>query len=87
MYEVCLSRRAQRYYERVDSDTALRLDRCFEVLTKNPFRGGDIKPLKGMKGVYRFRVGELRVVYEVDFGERAVRVLAILTRGQAYRRP
>ena len=80
MYEVRLSRRAQRYYERVDADTARRLDRCFEALTKDPYRGGDIKPLKGMKGVYRFRVGDLRVIYEVEVAKRIVKVYSILPR-------
>lgn len=84
MFEIRLSRRARRYYERVDSDTAHRLNRCFEVLTRDPFGGGDIKPLKGIKGVYRYRMGDLRVIYEVDIRERIVKVNAILPRGEAY---
>jgi hypothetical protein len=47
MYELLLSRRALRYYQRVDSDTARRLNQGFDTLTANPFGGGDIKPLKG----------------------------------------
>ena len=85
MYEVRLSRRARRYYERVDADTARRLGRCFEALSKDPYGGGDIKPLKGMKGVYRFRVGDLRVIYEVEVDKRVVKVYSILPRGEAYK--
>jgi mRNA-degrading endonuclease RelE of RelBE toxin-antitoxin system len=81
MYEVRLSRRAKRYYERVTPDTARRLSQCFKILSENPFAGGDIKPLKGMKGLYRFRVGELRIVYEVNIRERIVKVISILPRG------
>lgn len=86
MYEVRLSRRALRYYNRVDASTARRLNKCFQSLEGNPFGGGDIKPLEGMRGVYRFRVGNLRVVYEVDIPQRVVRVNTILPRGEAYRR-
>ena len=85
MYEVLLSRQAQKYYERVDSDTASRLNQCLDILVVSPFGGGDIKPLKGRKGTYRFRVGDLRVIYEVDAGRKKVKVLTILPRGQAYK--
>jgi len=86
MYEVRLSGRALKYYNRVGSTTARRLNQCFGALETNPFGGGDIKPLKGMRGVYRFRVGNLRVMYEVDMPQRIVKVSAILPRGEAYKR-
>lgn len=47
--------------------------------------GPSIKPLKGMTGKYRYRIGNLRVVYEIDSAKRIVYVLAILPRGQAYK--
>lgn len=86
MYEVRLSRRAQRYYERVPPDMVRRLDRCFAALQENPFAGGDIKPLKGEPGTYRARVGDLRVVYDVNRRARIVVVHLILPRGEVYRR-
>ena len=86
MYEVRLSHRALKYYNRVDSSTARRLNQCFQYLERNPFGGGDIKPLEGMRGVYRFRIGNLRVVYQVDVARRVVEVNAILPRGEAYKR-
>jgi mRNA interferase RelE/StbE len=85
MYEVRLSHRARRYYDRVSADTARRLNRCFEALAKDPLAGGDIRRVQGMSGVYRFRVGNLRVIYEVDTKQRIVKVSAILPRGEAYK--
>lgn len=84
MFEVRLSRRARRYYERGSTDTARRLDRAFDSLEANPFGAADIKPLRGIPGTYRLRVGDLRIVYEVDRQARVVNILAILPRGQAY---
>lgn len=86
MYEVRLSQRARQYYARVSSDTARRLNRCFEALVKDPLAGGDIRRVQGVKGLYRFGVGNLRVIYEVDMKQRIVKVIAILPRGEAYRR-
>jgi mRNA interferase RelE/StbE len=84
MFEVRLSRRARRYYERVSTDIARRLDRALGSLEINPFGAGDIKPLQGMTGTYRLRVGNLRIVYEVNRQARVVNVLHILPRGEAY---
>lgn len=50
----------------------------------NPFGAADIKPLRGMPGTYRLRVGDLRIVYEVDRQARVVNGLAIIPHGQAY---
>ena len=86
MYEIRLSRRAKRYYERVSADTARRLNQGFETLAKDPLGGGDIKLVKGLRGMYRLRLGDLRVVYEIDLRNRIVKVNAILPRGEVYRR-
>jgi mRNA interferase RelE/StbE len=85
-FRVALSTDALKYYQKVDADTAARLDRCFETLEEDPFGGGDIKPLRGHKGRYRYRVGKLRVIYGVDLEERIVKVFAISPRGEAYQR-
>jgi len=83
MFEVRLSRRAQRYYERVERDMVERLDKAFDRLKVNPFEG-NIKPLRGRPGSYRARVGDLRVLFTVNLVSRVVDVAAIVTRGQAY---
>ena len=83
-FRVAFSKDALKYYRKVDANTAARLDRCFEVLEDDPFSGGDIKPLKGMRGRYRYRVGKLRVLYGIDLEDRMVKVFAILSRGEAY---
>jgi mRNA interferase RelE/StbE len=85
MFEVRLSRRAQRYYERVDRDTAARLDRALAGLKANPFAGGDVKRIRGRPGSFRLRVGDLRVLFTVNVAARVVEVAAIVPRGQAYR--
>ena len=84
MYEVRLARRAARYYQRVDVDTARRLDECFAGLSRKPFGAGDVRPIRGVRGLYRYRVGGLRVLFTVDRRERVVSVLTIGPRGDVY---
>jgi len=49
-----------------------------------PRSGADIKPLGGMPDTYRLRVGDYRVLYEVDRVLKRVRVTSVRHRGQGY---
>ena len=84
MYEVRLARRAFNYYERVDRDTARRLEQCFDDLSQNPFTPGVVRPIRGRRGLYRYRVGGLRVIFSVERRERVVTVIAIGPRGDIF---
>jgi hypothetical protein len=48
MYRVALSREATKYYQKVSANTARRLEKCFADLEIKPFRGPNIKLLKGV---------------------------------------
>jgi len=85
MFRIALSKEALKYYNRVSVVTAARLDRCLAGLESDPLQGSNIKSLKGIAGKYRYRVGNLRVIYEVDHAQSIVYVIAILPRGQAYK--
>ena len=85
MYKVELTREAKRYFERADAALQRKLDRCFDRLKVEPCHGGNIKRLKGqLASYYRYRVGDYRVIYRVDGRQRAVFVLRIAHRSEAY---
>ncbi len=85
MYKVALAAAARRVYEAADSNLQRRLDRCFEVLARDPHRHPNIKRLKGrLKGYYRYRVGDYRVIYRIDENQRLVIVALIVHRSDAY---
>ena len=65
-FRIALSKEAFKYYIKVSVTTAERLDKCFSNLESEPLRSLNIKALKEMAGKYRYRVGSLRVIYEVD---------------------
>ena len=54
------------------------------LLPEDP-RPRGTKSLKGHPGLYRIRVGEYRVVYEIDDAARVVTVTRVRLRAQAYR--
>ena len=85
MYRVELSREAQRYYERCDKIVAKKLARCFQALERDPRGGNNVKALKGhFAGSYRYRVGDLRVVYTIYEREVIVYVITIAKRSDVY---
>ena len=86
MYKVELSREAQRFYDRCDRPVAQKLARCFASLEKNPRQGNNVKPLTGeYAGAYRYRVGDLRVVYTINDRAVTVFVVTIARRSNVYR--
>ena len=85
MYKVVLTRKAQKAYQQADTSLVLKLNRCFETISLNPYRHPNIKSLKGqLKGRWRYRVGSYRVVYRIDEVNKKVTVLLIASRGEVY---
>jgi mRNA interferase RelE/StbE len=86
MYELTLTRDAQRFYEEADPPLVRRLHRCFEHLRQNPYEHPNVKRLRGsLAGYFRYRVGDWRVVYEVDEEKHLITVLLIAHRSKVYR--
>ncbi len=85
MFKVVLSQEAERFYLRCDKPASRKLARCFAALEQDPRGGNNIKALKGkLTGAYRYRVGDLRVVYTINDREITVFVITIATRGDVY---
>jgi mRNA interferase RelE/StbE len=84
-FEVILVPHALKFYQKCHTDFAQRLDRCFTELETNPFFGPHIKLLKAKERLYRYRIGDYRVIYEIDKDDKKAVVLLIAPRQSAYR--
>ncbi len=84
MYRVFLERAAERDLRRLPSKLHDPVIRAMQALTKNP-RPTGCRKLTGSYGDWRIRVGEYRVVYEIDDTAREVRVNRIRHRREVYR--
>jgi len=86
VWEIDLTRPAEKVYDKASRDIRQRLDECFENLEQNPFYGNNIKALTGkLKGLYRYRIGDWRVIYRFKREQHVVEIIAILPRGDAYK--
>jgi mRNA interferase RelE/StbE len=85
MYRVVLLPKAEKTFARADAPLAKKLAGCFESLESDPLRHPNIKPLTGpLKGLFRFRVGDYRVVYRIAAHAKIVYVVRITHRREAY---
>lgn len=85
MFEVLLSPEAQDFYAAADPPLARKLDRCFSRLELEPRRHGNIRRLSGdLAGLFRYRVGDWRVLYRVDEQAQRVHLLVIAHRREVY---
>ena len=84
MHEVFLERSAERDLKRLPSEIFRRVAPLLKTLRENP-RPPGCRKISGSESDWRIRVGDYRVVYEIDDRDRAVRVLRIRHRRDVYR--
>jgi mRNA interferase RelE/StbE len=83
VYQLEITKQAIRALRRMPPNAALVVRRKLERLAEDPTRAPNVKALKGRPG-YRLRVGDWRVIYELDHVQRRVVVLDIGPRGSIY---
>lgn len=86
MYKILLTKEAVKFYKKSDTKIKRRLNKCFEELKTNPFTGANIKRLHGeLEGLFRYRIGSLRVIYNVTESKITVTIVTIGNRGDIYK--
>ena len=86
MFEVTISQRAKKTSKRLPDPQKHRIIQLLLVLWEPPVPAEqfDIKKLKGYKDTFRARIGDIRVIYEVQWGQQKIIVLVIERRETAY---
>jgi Cytotoxic translational repressor of toxin-antitoxin stability system len=79
------SRRAEKDIGRLDRPVRRRILEALSRLATEPERATGIRRLSGRAGS-RLRVGDWRVLFELDSAKREVVVDRVLPRGRAYER-
>ena len=85
MYEVYLERSAENDLKRLPTSTFHRIVHQIKTLAENP-RPSGCRKITGSKNDWRIRIGDYRVLYEVNDRAKAVRVMRVRHRREAYRK-
>ena len=83
MYRLEVSHTAHRQIRRLPTQTQDRVNKAIARLAENP-RPPDAKKLTAGDG-YRVRVGDYRILYQVDDGAKVVIIYRVMSRGDVYR--
>ncbi len=83
-YALQLTPAARRELARLDRGVQKRLASAMESLADEPYPGG-CRKLAALDGAWRIRVGDYRIVYQVEQGKLIVLVLRIAHRKDVYR--
>lgn len=80
MYRIIIKKPAKKFIDRLPQNEKRRIVEAIERLPE----GSDIKRLQGHDGLYRLRLGDYRIIYNIDNGELVICVIAAGSRGQIY---
>lgn len=84
MYSVYLESRTEKELNHLPIETFDRIVEQIKALNENP-RPHGCRKITGSKQDWRIRVGDYRIVYEIDEGKKEIRVMRIRHRREAYR--
>ena len=86
MYKVILHKNAAKYYRNADKKLQGRINTAIDIILENPRYHVHIKKLEGeLKDMVRYRLGNLRILYEIHENVKTVRIKAIEARGSVYK--
>jgi mRNA interferase RelE/StbE len=86
VYKVILHKDAAKYYRNADKKLQRRINAAVDAILENPRYHVHIKKLEGeLKDMYRYRLGNLRILYELHEDIKTIRIKAIEARGSVYK--
>ncbi len=83
-YRVSFKSSAAKELRKLPLEIQRRIINAIERLSENPRLSGVVK-LKGDDNLYRFRVGEYRIVYDISDSDKKLTITRIRHRKDVYR--
>ena len=83
-YQIKFKSSAAKEFRKLPSLIKERIQETVNQLTENPRPSGVVK-LKGDDQLFRIRIGDYRIVYEIDDSAKLVRVTRVRHRKDVYR--
>ena len=87
MFRVEAKKRTLKILKRLSQERKNKIKEVITTLKSDPipFRKFDVAKLKGYENTYRIRIGDLRIVYEVNWDEKRILIHFIGPREKAYK--
>jgi len=82
-FDVSYSNRSKKFLRKADKVIVKRVIEKIEKLRKAPIIH-DTKTVEGSKGLFRIRVGDYRILYEVDYRNNLIGIVKIDKKPRVY---
>jgi mRNA interferase RelE/StbE len=86
MYTVKINKRVTKFVKKQDMKTKQRLQNAILEILENPYEASNIEMLSGYENIFRKRVGDVRIIYQVVDKVAYIYVLDAGNRGDVYKR-
>jgi len=84
MFRILIHKKALKEIERLPAEDRQRILTAIREMATEPF-SGDVKPIKGIKGLLRRRVGDYRIAFTVNFEKGEVVIVRAGRREEFYK--
>lgn len=84
-YQIKFKSSSAKEFKNLSSNIQKRIGEVLEKMKENPRISGVIK-LQGDDKLYRIRVGDYRLVFEIDDSEKLVRITRVRHRQDVYKK-
>jgi len=82
-YKVFIERNAEKDFRKIPKAIQKKIILVINKLKTNP-RPLNVRKISGLENCYRIRVGDYRIVYEINDKEKKVNIFRIRHRKEAY---
>ena len=83
MFSILFDRKAKKFVGRLDQITKNRVKKAILSLADNPFPHDSVRVV-GHEKTFRIRVGELRILYYIDFDDKTLIIINVDKRSRVY---
>jgi len=87
MFKIKAKKNTLKFLRKLSKGKRSKVKEVIAVLKSDPipFRRLDVVKLRGHENIYRIRIGNLRIIYEVNWEDRIIVIHFIGSRKKAYR--
>jgi len=87
IYRLLLHKSVTKFLEKCPSKQRQEIKQKLELLKQNPYSNSqlDIKIMQGYEEIYRLRVGQYRLIYQIKQDELIIFVMKAGNRGDVYK--
>ena len=83
IYKIEYTKSAQKELKKLPKDVTIRVIKALVVLSNDP-KVGNVRPMVGLSS-WRLRVGDYRVIYDINGGKLLILIIKIAHRKHVYR--